>query len=275
MPELPEVETVRRGLNELVKGKTVRNVIVRVPKMITTGADDFVKVLQQQTLDHVERRGKFLLLYFDKGAVLSHLRMEGKYFLQQQGQPWNKHVHVIFQFTDQTELCYQDVRKFGTCSYYTGSDILNSPSLTKLGMEPTEEDFDETVFYQKLQKAKTNIKTALLNQKIVAGLGNIYVDEVLFKARIHPLSKANQLNCDEAKALRLAIIETMQKAIAARGTTIRTYENAFGENGTYQNELLVYGKAGQPCPNCGMPIEKIKVGGRGTHFCPHCQKVKQ
>lgn len=273
MPELPEVETVKRGLNELVVGKTIQTVIVRAPKMVQPEVATFKEVLCGQTIERVDRRGKFLLIYLDKGAILSHLRMEGKYFLEPQQSEWNKHVHVIFQFTDGTELYYQDVRKFGTLTYYPGVEILNSHSLTKLGVEPDELELD--AFYQSLQRAKAAIKTVLLNQKIVAGLGNIYVDEVLFMAGIHPLTSANKITRSECLRLQEAIQDVMTRAIAARGTTIRSYENAFGENGTYQHQLLVYGKAGEPCPQCGTEIQKIKVGGRGTHFCPQCQKVKQ
>lgn len=272
MPELPEVETVRRGLKELVVGKTIKNIEVKVPNMITTGSQAFCETLKGQKIQDVKRRGKFLIFQCSKGSILSHLRMEGKYFTDDSHV--DKHVHVIFHFTDCTNLYYRDVRKFGTLGYYPNDTVWQSQSLLKLGMEPECKTFDLDTFYHSLSRYRSSIKTVLLNQKVVTGLGNIYVDEVLFKAKIHPLRKANQLSFDEVRRIHQAIIQIMEEAIEARGTTIRTYENAFGENGTYQHRLKVYGREGEPCVCCQTPIKKIKVNGRGTHFCPRCQQEK-
>lgn len=273
MPELPEVETVKRGLEQLVVGKTFANIEVKVPKMVTTGSQALQAVLPGQTIQNIDRRGKFLIFQCTQGAILSHLRMEGKYFIQPDNV--DQHVHVIFHFTDGTSLYYRDVRKFGRFAYYPGKEVWQSSSVLKLGMEPFADSLDEARFYRELLRYRSAIKTVLLNQKVVAGLGNIYVDEVLFRAHIHPLTRANQLSKAEVHRLRCAIIDVIHQAIEAKGTTIRTYENAFGENGTYQQHLQVYGRENQSCVRCGHPIQKIKVNGRGTHFCPHCQREKQ
>lgn len=272
MPELPEVETVRRGLENLVVGKIVSDVLVYYPKIITNDISEFKKKLQGQKLESVKRRGKFLIFKFTDYDLLSHLRMEGKFQLIDELSEVNNHIHVIFSFKDGTNLAYKDVRKFGRMTLFKKDAALRSKALQQLGPEPTLEEFDLETFKQKLSKINKPIKVALLEQKLVTGLGNIYVDEVLFKSRIHPKRPANLLTNREIEKLRQEIIDTLALAIQYKGTTIRSYENAFGENGTYQNHLEVYGKEQKPCVNCGTLIEKIKLGGRGTHFCPKCQK---
>ena len=273
MPELPEVETVRRGLTELVVGKTVKDVIVRYPQIITNDVQDFKEKLKNQKLEAVNRRGKYLIFKFTDYDMLSHLRMEGKYQLVDSLNHLDKHSHVIFHMTDDALLSYRDVRKFGRMTLYDKDEAVHSKSIMQLGPEPTEKDFDVNLFSDNLQKYHKAIKLILLEQKVVTGLGNIYVDEVLFKSGIHPLRAANSLSKQETKVLHDNIISTLDLAIKHKGTTIRSYENAFGENGNYQNYLEVYGQDGEPCPHCGTMIEKIKVGGRGTHFCPNCQQL--
>lgn len=268
MPELPEVEIVRRGLESLIVGKTITNVTTDREAMFPQDFQAVRTALIGQTVQHIARRGKYLLFQLSNGILISHLRMEGK-FLMDDGTE-DRHVHARFYFNDGSVLAYRDVRIFGRF-HYSGTEEDVEDYLKKLGPEPTEEALDERVMHQRLNRSHTAIKTVLLNQKVVAGLGNIYVDEVLFKAGILPTRPANALTDEEVHRLREHIIGVMNAAIEAGGSTIRTYENAFGENGTYQHQLQVYGKAGEPCPNCQTPIEKIKLGGRGTHFCPHCQ----
>lgn len=270
MPELPEVETVRKGLKTLAVGKTIDHIDVKVPSIIVGDSQQFQHKLCGQTLRDVKRRGKFLRLLFDDVEVLSHLRMEGKYFLQAKDEPVDKHVHVRFFFTDHNVLNYRDVRKFGRLQCFPKGEAVNSPSLRLLGVEAT--DVTGEALFERLKPYRSAIKTVLLNQKVVAGLGNIYVDEVLYLAEVHPECAANTVPEDKCECLAQAMRQVMEKAIEARGTTIRTYTNAFGENGTYQIQLKVYGREGEPCPKCGTTIQKIKVGGRGTHFCPKCQQ---
>ena len=274
MPELPEVETVRRGLEKLILGKTIQSVEVKYPKMIQTDLDAFRQDLPGQEIRAMGRRGKYLLFYLTDLVLISHLRMEGKYFFYPDEVPLRKHAHVFFHFADGSTLVYEDVRKFGTMEVLV-PELVDSYFLAKkIGPEPTEADFKGPAFQTALSKSKKPIKSALLDQKLVAGLGNIYVDEALWRARIHPARPASSLKPAEVKRLREQIIEVLQLGIEKRGSTIRTYRNALGEDGTMQDFLQVYGKTGQPCARCGSPIEKIKLGGRGTHLCPHCQKAR-
>lgn len=276
MPELPEVETVRKGLVSLVKGKTIAKVEVYWPRIVEfPEVERFQQQLVGETLETVDRRGKYLIFHFTHYELVSHLRMEGKYEFFKEATPLDKHSHIRFIFTDGSELIYHDVRKFGRMALLKKGTAKNYKGLLQLGPEPTEETFDLTDFKLQLKKSATMIKPLLLNQKVVAGLGNIYVDEVLWLAKIHPEQPANTLNSQRVRKLREAIIVVIEKAKAAGGTTIRTYLNALGEAGHFQQELQVYGQTGKPCPRCGTPIIKIKVAQRGTHLCPHCQKLKK
>ncbi|MCK4029375.1 DNA-formamidopyrimidine glycosylase [Streptococcus iners] len=271
MPELPEVETVRRGLKRLVKGKVIEKVKVTYAPMVKTGVDTFCQDLIGQEIEHVERRGKYLLLYLTDFVLISHLRMEGKYNFFPEQVPTNKHFHVLFTFTDGSTLVYQDVRKFGTMELLGKSDVEVYFISRKIGPEPSEEDFGLEEFVKKLAKSKKPIKSHLLDQSLVAGLGNIYVDEVLFRAQVHPAQASQQLSAEQVADLRQATIEVLRLGIEKGGSTIRTYKNALGMDGTMQDYLQVYGKTGQACPRCQTEIVKIQLGGRGTHFCPQCQ----
>lgn len=272
MPELPEVETVRRGLESLIVGRKIVAVDVRVPKIIKTDLVAFETEIVGQTFQNIGRRGKYLLLMLNKQVIISHLRMEGKYLLFPEQVPYNKHFHVLFQLDDGSTLVYQDVRKFGTMELLYPNQIEAYFQKKKLGPEPTKETFDLSEFTRKLKTSKKFVKPYLLDQTLVVGLGNIYVDEVLWAAKIHPERISSSLTDLEITLLHDEIIRILQLGIAKGGTTIRTYHNAFGEDGNMQQFLQVYGKTGEPCPRCATPIEKIKVGGRGTHLCPACQK---
>ena len=274
MPELPEVETVRRGLEKLILGKTIQSVEVKYPKMIQTDPDAFRQDLPGQEIRSMGRRGKYLLFHLTDLVLISHLRMEGKYFFYPDEVPFRKHAHVFFHFTDGSTLVYEDVRKFGTMEVLVPELVDSYFVNKKIGPEPTEAEFKGPAFQVALKKSKKPIKSALLDQKLVAGLGNIYVDEVLYRAKVHPSRLGQSLTAPEARAIRKETIAVLAQAVEKGGSTIRSYSNAFGEDGTMQEQHQVYGKTGQPCSRCGSPIEKIQLGGRGTHFCPHCQKVK-
>ncbi|GAA3022643.1 DNA-formamidopyrimidine glycosylase [Tetragenococcus solitarius] len=278
MPELPEVETVRSGLIRLVQHKTIAEVVVRWPKIIEyPAADIFCQDLTGQRIETIERRGKFLLFKLTDFDLISHLRMEGKYefFPENVSVQPDKHTHVIFNFSDGSQLHYNDVRKFGRMVLVKKDQGLLYKGIQQLGPEPIEEEFSLSNFEEKLQHSSSFIKPLLLNQKVVAGLGNIYTDEVLWLAKIHPQQPAQTLNKKESKRLYQAIIDVLAKAVRAGGTTVRTYKNALGKAGNFQIELKVYGKTNEPCPRCQTPIEKIKVAQRGTHLCPHCQKLRR
>lgn len=276
MPELPEVETVRKTLKLLILQKTIDHLSVYWPKIIKypKEIEKFTDALKGETVIDIGRRGKFLIFYTNQYAIVSHLRMEGKYALFQKGEPLDKHVHVIYHFTDGTELRYRDVRKFGTIHLYKKGNEYQQDPLCGLGPEPFSDDFTIEYLKERLLKTKRKIKTALLDQKLIAGLGNIYVDEVLFRAGIHPERIADSLNVREISNIHKEIIATLKAAVEKGGSTIRSYVNSQGKMGMYQLELYVYGRKGEACKKCGHPIEKTVVGGRGTHFCPVCQKIK-
>lgn len=275
MPELPEVETVRKGLTNLVKGATIKDVAVYWDRIITKpfSGEEFGHQLIGETIQRIDRRGKYLIFILDHWAMISHLRMEGKYEVEETETPLKKHTHVVFHLTDGRDLRYLDVRKFGRMTLVSLGEQFNVTGIRDLGPEPIPEFFKLPEFSKALSIKNRAIKPLLLEQKIVTGLGNIYVDEALFEAKIHPLRSANSLKKSEVKALYQAIIDVLGRAVEAGGTTIRTYQNALGEAGTFQVELAVYGKTGEPCIRCGHLIEKIKVAQRGTHFCPQCQKL--
>ena len=277
MPELPEVEIVRTILSEQIIGKTIDDIKITYPKIIRTPADSeqFKLLLIGKRLDAINRRGKYLLFVFDDITLVSHLRMEGKYlYLDQEASLnlVNKHTHVIFSFTDGTELHYQDVRKFGTMDLVWNQELANFPALAKLGQEPIAEDFDAEDFAKRLQGRSCTIKQALLNQEIVSGLGNIYVDDSLAKSGISPLKPARDLTAAEIQRLVPTMREILEEAIRYGGSTIKSFETIYGK-GSMQDHLLVYGQTGKPCFRCGTPIEKIKLAGRGTHYCPSCQRL--
>ncbi|WP_163101262.1 DNA-formamidopyrimidine glycosylase [Peribacillus alkalitolerans] len=275
MPELPEVETVRKTLEELVVGKTIAKVDVYWPKLIKEPIDveQFQDALVGEKLIDIGRRGKFLIIYTTKFALISHLRMEGKYGVFPKEEPVEKHTHVIFSFDDGTELRYKDVRKFGTMHLFLKGEEYNRLPLLHLGPEPLTEEFTTQYLKEALQNTKRSIKTTLLDQTKVVGIGNIYVDEALFRARIHPERLASSLSHLEYEKLVHEIKETLGEAVKKGGSTIRSYINSQGQIGMFQQQLLVYGRKGENCTNCGSPLEKLKVGGRGTHICPICQPL--
>ncbi|MCY7791618.1 DNA-formamidopyrimidine glycosylase [Bacillus haynesii] len=274
MPELPEVETVRRTLAGLVRGKTIDAVEVRWTNIIKRPAEpeEFARLLAGQTIQSIGRRGKFLLFHLDDCVMVSHLRMEGKYGLHQNDEPLDKHVHVIFRFTDGSELRYRDVRKFGTMHLFKPGEELTELPLRQLGPEPFSSEFTAGYLRERLKKTNRSVKTALLDQRTVVGLGNIYVDEALFRAGIHPETTANKLTNKQTVLLHEEIVQTLKEAVEAGGSTVRSYINSQGEIGMFQLKLFVYGRKDEPCKKCGSPIEKTVVGGRGTHFCIKCQK---
>ncbi|WP_409251597.1 DNA-formamidopyrimidine glycosylase [Bacillus sp. SCS-153A] len=274
MPELPEVETVRRTLAELVTGKRIRSVSVFWPKMVKLPheVEEFKLSLQGETIQAVDRRGKFLILQTDHYSLVSHLRMEGRYGVFPGDETIEKHTHVIFHFDDGSELRYKDVRKFGTMHLFPkGEENLNLP-LLQLGPEPFSPDFTVGYLTEKLAKTERAVKAVLLDQTVLVGLGNIYVDEALFRSRIHPARKAKSIKKSEMKKLHKEIIDTLSEAVEQGGSTIRSYVNSQGQIGMFQQQLFVYGRKNEECRNCGKPIEKNVTAGRGTHFCPNCQK---
>lgn len=263
MPELPEVETVAQGLQSTIAGETI--VDIEVPWEKALSPDSAYDSLVGQTIRGVSRRAKFIVMELDKGALITHLRMTGKLTSLYP----KKHVTVILHFESGNTLYFQDMRKFGRMVY---SD---DPAgfLGHLGPEPLADSFTSAVFYGMLQKKTGMIKPLLLDQTFLAGLGNIYVDEALFQAGIHPRSLASSAPEEKAHRLHAAIQSILKKSIRAQGTTVQNFSHGEDQSGSYQAELQVYGRPEKPCPVCNTPIEKIKVGQRGTHICPNCQEL--
>lgn len=276
MPELPEVETVRRTLTELAAGKTIASVDVRWPKMIKKPeAEPFRDALLGETIHSIDRRGKFLIFQLDHYALISHLRMEGKFSVNESSEAEAPHTHVIFSFTDGSELRYRDVRKFGTMHLTEKGMEHELSSLKALGPEPFDSRFTPDYLHARLQKTSRQVKTALLDQIIVTGLGNIYVDEVLFRARVHPHRVSSTITREEAVQIHAYTISVLAEAVERGGSTIRTYVNSQGQKGTFQEVLNVYGRAGEACVECGAEIMKTKTAGRGTHICLKCQPIER
>lgn len=273
MPELPEVETIKNTLKQFVIDKQIKNVTVYWPRIIKLpDAEQFKWLTAGQTIQDITRKGKFLLFHLDDYILISHLRMEGKYSVDHREEPVKKHTHIIFSLNDEKELRYNDVRKFGTMHLVNKGEELQQKPLMQLGPDPFDEAFTTDYFYARVKKTERVIKAVLLDQTVVAGLGNIYVDETLFKAGVHPLKQANKLTKKEASVIREEAIKTLEEAVIQGGTTIRSYVNSQGDMGMFQQELFVYGKENEPCKQCGKAIVKMKVGGRGTHVCLYCQK---
>lgn len=274
MPELPEVETVRKGLERLVLGRRIEQVRVTYPRLVVTGVDELVQQLTGARIQGMGRRGKYLLFDLGDLTMISHLRMEGKWLLFPSYQvPDNKHFHAFFDLDGGETLVYQDVRKFGTLELVETGTLLGYFTKKKLGPEPVKGEFAYATFERAVKDSRKPIKPHLLDQSLVAGLGNIYVDEVLWAARVNPETVSSHLKPAQIKRLQVETIRILQLGIEKGGSTIRTYRNALGMDGTMQDYLQVYGRTGQPCSRCATPIEKIKVGGRGSHFCPSCQKL--
>ncbi|GAA3200387.1 DNA-formamidopyrimidine glycosylase [Lentilactobacillus kefiri] len=275
MPELPEVETVRRGLTQLVEGSTIKTVDVLYAKMINLPPDDFKEALRGKRIEKIDRRGKYLFIRLSGHlTIVSHLRMEGKYDVEPEGSPIDKHTHIIFHLTDGRQLRYNDTRKFGRMNLVDTGTEMQVAGLKTIGPEPTEKDL--TVEYMKriFAKSRKVIKPFLLDQSNIAGLGNIYADEVLWLSKINPKQPVNTISLAKIKVLRKNIIDELARAIAGHGTTVHSYSTAYGEAGQFQNHLNVYGREGEPCPRCGTKIVKIKLAQRGTHFCPKCQRLR-
>lgn len=266
MPELPEVETVVRSLAPHLTGRSIVSARF-TSKFVTPGNRTALsRNLAGRTILSIQRRGKFILMQLDRGTLVVHLGMTGKLLLG----PFSKaaiapHTYGVFTLSEGV-LHYEDPRQFGRIEFHAD----NKTRAHKLGPEPLEVSFDD--FRSRLRNRKTSIKALLLNQKFLAGVGNIYADEALFLAGIHPLTIASRISATRAVRLYQAIRDVLTLAIQHRGSSISDYVDAEGNRGDFQSLHRVYGRAGEPCLTCESPIKKIVVGQRGTHFCPRCQK---
>ncbi len=273
MPELPEVETVKETLKKQILNKKIVDVNIYYSNIIEyPSSDEFKKQIINQTINDIKRRGKWLMFELDDYYLLSHLRMEGRYFLRDKKDEILKHEHVSFVFDNDLELRYLDTRKFGRMHLIKKEEIEKRKPLSELGLEPWDKNLNITYLKGKYKSKKLPIKTVILDQSIIVGIGNIYADEILFLSKINPLKKAYELNDLELNDIIKNTKIILDKAIKSGGTTIRTYESSEGVHGRFQQKLLVHSKENEKCPNCNNTIIKIKVGGRGTYYCENCQK---
>ena len=275
MPEIAEVETVRNTLKERILNKKIKEVKVFYEPMIESDLVSFKKNLIGASFIDIKRRGKWLIFETEHYYLLSHLRMEGKYFIKDKNEVKEKHEHVIFIFEDDTTLRYCDTRKFGRMNLVLKADLENVESIKKQGLEPGDEQLTSEYLLKKFKNKKLPIKTVLLDQTIISGLGNIYANEDLFYAKINPLKPACNLTKDECEQIVVGSDIIIREAIRMGGTTIRSYTSSLGVTGRFQQNLKVHKREKEPCLECSTLIENVKVGGRSTYYCSMCQKEKQ
>ena len=273
MPELPEVETVKETLKKIVIGKKIINVKVNYKNIIEfPSSDEFVKKIINETIIDMKRRGKWLMFELNNYFLLSHLRMEGRYFYKKRNEEHLKHEHVIFEFSDGNELRYIDTRKFGRMYLLNKEDIYNVKPLCELGLEPWDDNLTASYLKEKYKNKKLPIKTVILDQSIIVGIGNIYADEILFLSNIDPLKKASMLTEKELDNIIINTKKVLNEAIKDGGTTIKSYESSEGVHGRFQQNLLVHNRENEKCKKCSSIIIKTRIGGRSTYYCPTCQK---
>ena len=274
MPELPEVETVRRRLAPVLAQRRFDRVAISDPRL-TRPFDPLVVAgeLEGERVSAVDRRGKYLIVRFESGrSLLIHLRMTGSLRSGEGGSlPDDPHRRAVVRLDDGSDVAYRDVRRFGTWLLLEPGE-LDAYLDARVGDEPLLETFRARNLAARLAGRKAPIKAAILDQRTVAGVGNIYADEALWRARIHPLTPACSLDLDAVKALHRGIRKALTQGIARQGSTLRDYALPDGGSGTMQHEFKVYGRGGEPCERCGTPIDKIRVAGRGTWYCPSCQR---
>jgi formamidopyrimidine-DNA glycosylase len=276
MPELPEVETVARGLALRLTGRRVTKVILNRADLRTPLPPGLAARIEGRRLERIARRAKYLLFHLEGGGVmLAHLGMSGRMVLDAGGAPAAKHDHVVLYFEDGTVLRFNDTRRFGLIDYAaSGAELARHPRLEHLGPEPLGNGFDGPVLERALAGKATAIKAALLDQRVVAGLGNIYACESLYWARLSPRRRAGTVAGERAARLAAAIRTVLERAIAAGGSSLRDYVQASGELGYFQHQWAVYGKEGAPCPGCacGRGIRRVSQGGRSTFYCAKLQR---
>ncbi|AFM40764.1 formamidopyrimidine-DNA glycosylase Fpg [Desulfosporosinus acidiphilus SJ4] len=273
MPELPEVETIRRTLAVHITDLRIKDISLKWPSAVSGWRDkDFKELVLGRQILALDRRGKYLLIHLDEEITLiAHMRMTGRLNYYPEPKEPDKHTHVVLTL-ERGEVHFSDVRKFGRIQAIPTSLCIQESSLSKLGPEPLDPQFTANMLRDRLAKKKVNIKGALLDQHVLAGLGNIYADESLFRAGISPQRPANSLTDEEIKHLHRAIQAVLQAGIDARGTSFRDYRDANGEKGQFEQALQVYGRGGHPCRICGETLERLRLAGRTTVYCPKCQK---
>ncbi len=271
MPELPEVETVVRDLRPLLTGTRITAVRAGAKQLRKPWLHDWDQYLLRRRIDSVSRRGKWIVLNLARGShLVIHLGMTGQLQVMDAGQPLAAHTHLVLDLERGRQLRFRDVRRFGSATWFADQAALEQFfAATALGPEPFA--LDPAWWRLALGRTARYLKAVLLDQRVVAGVGNIYADEALFQARLHPGLRGRDLDAAGARRLRQAIAVVLTRAIERRGSSIRDYVGGSGQKGEYQNEFRVYGRTNQPCPRCRTAIARIRLAGRSTHFCPKCQ----
>lgn len=271
MPELPEVETTRRGIKPHIEGHTIQEIIVREPRLRWPVPDNINQILSGKTIRQVKRRAKYLLLDTGSGHLILHLGMSGSLRVIKTNTPPEKHDHIDILLTDGQRLRYTDPRRFGAV-LWSARPLHEHKLLKHLGPEPLDSEFTARRLWQMSQGRSQSVKTFIMDNKVVVGVGNIYASEALFKAGIRPDRACGKISLSRYERLVDAIKETLAKAIEQGGTTLRDFVGGDGKPGYFKQELAVYGRAGQPCIKCGKTIKEIKLGNRSSCYCAHCQR---
>lgn len=269
MPELPEVETIRRGLTQHCAGHTIRAITIRQPSLRWPVPADLPALLHQQTITEIQRRGKYLLLPFPHGTLLIHLGMSGVVRVVDPSTPLKLHDHVEFDLGSQ-RIRYHDPRRFGCILWST--DVQQHPLLKTLGPEPLSADFNGDFWHTLTRRRNTPIKTLLMDSHAVVGIGNIYCNEALFATGIHPQTPSHQLSQQQCTELVTACKAILTTAIAAGGTTLKDFKSTDNQPGYFAQQLKVYGREGLPCYTCQTPLQEMRLAARTTVFCPSCQR---
>lgn len=271
MPELPEVETTRRGIEPFVLGQSVARLVVRERRLRWPVPLDLAEKLEGREILRLDRRGKYLLFAVDGGALVAHLGMSGSLRVAARDAPVKKHDHIDILLGSGACLRYHDPRRFG-CLLWAEGDPLAHPLLAELGPEPLAPGFTGAYLHSAARGRETPVKTLIMDGRLVVGVGNIYANEALFRAGIDPRRAAGKVSLQRYERLAEAIREVLQQAIAQGGTTLRDFVNASGKPGYFQQTLAVYGREGEPCRICGGPIRAVRLGQRSTFYCPRCQR---
>ncbi|MDP3970114.1 MAG: bifunctional DNA-formamidopyrimidine glycosylase/DNA-(apurinic or apyrimidinic site) lyase [bacterium] len=288
MPELPEIETLAQGLRKVVQGKTIKNLEIFEKKQFKGTAQELKKFVYKKKIKAINRKAKWLMIELSSGySFIVHLRMTGQLLYQKNKKSSflgghtpgneiitypNSHTRIIFNFTDNSQLFFQDQRKFGYIQLYSPQEVSDYFTSRDLGLEPLDKNFTFEYFNDQLKRrSRTSIKAALLNQSVLSGIGNIYADDICWTAKVRPTRKVGTLTISEKKALHVASKKIIQQAIKLGGTTFSHYLQVDGKLGQYWKYRKVYGRTNEPCRKCKTPIKKIRTAGRGTHYCPQCQ----
>ena len=276
MPEKPEVVTVCRALKKKILNKKIVDVKVIWDNIIAKPEkSEFIKNLKGEQIRDITSRGKFIVIILEHYGLLIHLRMEGKFTFRNKNDSISKHEHVIFTLSSGEEMRYHDVRKFGKMYLERLDELYKTPPLSKLGLEFDDKNLTSRYLLEHFKRNNKYIKTVLLDQSIISGIGNIYDDEILFLSRINPYKRAKTLTTNDCENIVVNTKKVLSEAIKMGGTTIKSFTSEEGVHGLFQNKLLVHGKKGSSCPVCKSTIYKETINGRGTYYCPNCQKMDE